>query len=131
MHIQTRAAAARTLVDNNTTEAYIGLLTRILVRYGTVEATHEGYARFDLICTEGEEEVPEEWRTHYHPRRTPQDIARQHAWLTGRGKALHNDDYEEAASLVCDALCALRILGNDQMDIPKIVDRVEERFLAD
>lgn len=130
--VNTRAKAARTLAEADTTQAYIDLLARTLTRYGDTDATHEGAAQFELICTHTEEEVPEEWRVHYrYPHRSIfQDAVRRRTWLAGAGPGLHQDDFTEATSLVCDVLCALHMEGFSAGQINQIIDQVEDRFLG-
>lgn len=128
-----RAKVARDLAEADTVQAYIDLLARTLTRYGDTDATREGAAQFELICTHTEEEVPEEWRIHYrYPHYSAAfDAIRRHGWLTGHGPGLHRDgDFTEAASLVCDVLCALRLLGFQDSQINHIIDQVENRFLG-
>lgn len=130
--VNTRAKAARALAETDTVQAYIDLLARTLIRCCDVDVTREGAAQCDLVCTDSEEEVPEEWRVHYrYPHRSIfQDAVRRRAWLAGTGLGLHQDDFTEATSLVCDVLCALHLAGFSDGQIHQIIDQAENRFLG-
>lgn len=127
--IETRAASARDVAGANTVQALSDLLTRILKRYGDVDATYEGCGRYDLltgaIVPPGMESLREEFLA---VKRAQTDTDRRRAWLKGDKVAADGDHFDEAAELACDACCALGVLGADHV---AIINHVEKAFLSE